>query len=126
MHHDRPYARTSCWLFHRYHPLRERAITFIEWAWFDRIVLVAIIVNSVFLAMWDPLKDDTEGTNRVIEESEIWFLAIFMVEATCKIFAMGFSKTARPPLLLVSYRLYSTPLLASLINSLFCGNFCFL
>ena len=50
----RIYGSRSLFLFPVRHPLRRFAIQAIEWKWFDRIVLLLIVTNCVFLAITDP------------------------------------------------------------------------
>ena len=47
----RIYGSHSLCFFSVSHPVRRFAIDAIEWVWFDRIVLLLIVINCVFLAM---------------------------------------------------------------------------
>jgi hypothetical protein len=37
------------------HPVRQRFIALVEWPWFDRVVLLLILLNCVGMAMRDPI-----------------------------------------------------------------------
>ena len=54
--------------------------------WFDRIILMTIVANSIVLAAEDP----TEKKNTLLETLDYIFLAIFSFEMVLKIIAMGF------------------------------------
>ena len=64
-----------------------------EWVWFDRFILMTIVLNSIFLAMYD-YSFRTTGEkiwrNSLVDDSELVFLAIFTLEAVIKIIGMGF------------------------------------
>jgi hypothetical protein len=45
------------------HPIRELCIEFMLSKWFDRIVLLAVIGNALFIAANDPLHDKDEMVN---------------------------------------------------------------
>eukprot|EP00762_Andalucia_godoyi_P008681 ANDGO_00428.mRNA.1 Muscle calcium channel subunit alpha-1 len=64
-------------------------MTLLQWPWFDRFILVAIVTNCAFLAAYDPTEKDTER-NRICDTAGYAFTAIFASEMCIKIFAMGF------------------------------------
>ena len=73
----------------------------IEWPWFDRIVLVLILANSVVLALTDySVVNPTDGEpstaswrNAVVDHTELFFTLSFTVECVLKIMSMGFFMT---------------------------------
>ena len=68
------------------HRVRRRFIDLVEYPWFDRVVLLLIIVNSVTMAAQNPLDDETPDWATACE----WvFTVMFSVEAACKICAEG-------------------------------------
>jgi voltage-dependent calcium channel L type alpha-1S len=65
----------------------------VEWVWFDRFILFTIILNSVFLAMYDysfRVTGEKTVRNQLVDDSELSFLIIFTIEAILKILAYGF------------------------------------
>ncbi|KAG7381327.1 hypothetical protein PHYPSEUDO_006213 [Phytophthora pseudosyringae] len=97
-------------LFSRDHWLRRRVILLVSHRFFDRFIVLAIIINSVILSLSDFSVVDTslnpassgftfrDGKvvpatsllNSVVNLSEIPFTAIFTAECLLKIMAMGF------------------------------------
>lgn len=62
--------------------------------WFDRFVTLCIILNSIMLASKEYNNNYDKGyespRNAVLEQLDLVFSAIFLVECVCKIIAMGF------------------------------------
>ena len=54
--------------------------------WFDKIILLTIVANSIVLAAEDPAADK----NTFLETLDYIFLTIFSIEMVLKIIAMGF------------------------------------
>jgi hypothetical protein len=82
----RRYAGKAFGLLPLGHPVRKRFIALIEWRWFDRVVLLLILLNCVAMAATDPLAFQPYAWERPAE----WFFTIaFTVEALCKVVAMG-------------------------------------
>mmetsp|Transcript_20257 Transcript_20257/g.48620 ORF Transcript_20257/g.48620 Transcript_20257/m.48620 type:complete len:1932 (+) Transcript_20257:69-5864(+) len=66
---------------------RRQFISLVEHRWFDRVVLLLIITNSVVMAMQDPLASKDPAWTTAFE----WvFTVLFSIEATCKMIAEGF------------------------------------
>lgn len=98
------YAKTSLYVFDQSNPLRVACVKTIAHPWFDRVILLLIVLNSIVLAMtdWsvideDPTSDTVgdpvpEGSwrNRLLYESEIAFTVCFTVEFVLKVVAQGF------------------------------------
>lgn len=84
----------SCCVFHRDYRVRKAAIWFTQdWPWFDRLVLVVIIINSIILALYDyyePLRDEVPWMNRLHDETTVWFTILFTLECVAQIIARGF------------------------------------
>ena len=58
--------------------------------WFDQVVVVAILVNCVVLAMFDPLDTRDETWQNQIGNILEWpFTVVFTLELVIKIIAMG-------------------------------------
>ena len=62
----------------------------IRWPWFDRIVMLVIVLNCVFLAMMDPSMPATAGRNGVLNSAETAFTVIFTAELVLQIIARNF------------------------------------
>lgn len=90
-------APRTLFLFRESNPVRRAAVWLVDWRWFDRAILLAIIVNTVVLAMQDYKAVDTDGNfliseswrNSLVEKSEPLFTAIFCAEMLVKCVAMG-------------------------------------
>lgn len=57
LHGNRNYAAVACCGCTVTHPLRERAIKLVVSPWFDRIILMVIILNSIVIALDDPTEE---------------------------------------------------------------------
>ncbi len=55
----------SLWLFTPEHPVRAFLIRLITNPWFDRFILLVILVTAVFLALQNPTAPSNSGFNRV-------------------------------------------------------------
>lgn len=96
--HDKPdpiyLSRTSLWCLDDQNFLRKALVWIIEWKWFDRIITLAILLNSALLASTDYEKrfdptyeSEWEPTQEKIDRVFTW---IFIVECMFKVLAMGF------------------------------------
>ena len=78
-----------------------------EHVWFDRIILILILLNSLFLAMNDyefrTPNGKTSWRNDLVTESELVFLLLFTLECTIKTIAMARRNEVRTKLTLSSY-----------------------
>ena len=62
-----------------------------HWKWFERVILLLIILNSISLGMKDYTDTKNESNiNKRIDSFEIYFTTAFVIEAIVKIVAMGF------------------------------------
>ena len=62
-----------------------------NWKWFDRAILLLIILNSICLGLKNYTDTENETyINKKIDGFEIYFTTAFVIEATVKIIAMGF------------------------------------
>lgn len=66
-------------------PIREFIIKIVTNPWFDRFIILCIILNSIVLALDDPYNPNWYYTN-----SDYLFLSVFSLEMFLKIIAMGF------------------------------------
>ena len=57
--------------------------------WFANFILIAIIINTIFLAMTDPLADDDDPLQMFIAQAEYVFFAIFLLEMILKMLGLG-------------------------------------
>ena len=78
----------TLYLFNSTNPLRKFCILTAENKLFDKFILIAIIVNCVFLAIDDePPKSSAKG--QLLEVSELIFNILYSIEMTIKIIAWG-------------------------------------
>ena len=74
--------------------IRKCFVWFVEWKWFDRIIITTILLNSLLLAFTDYQDRIEEGY--VSERNEFFvyfdtaFSIIFLIECISKLIAMGF------------------------------------
>ncbi|XP_022081221.1 voltage-dependent L-type calcium channel subunit alpha-1D-like [Acanthaster planci] len=72
-------------------PVRRMCISIVEWKPFEYLILLTIFANCFALAIYTPFPhEDTNTTNKNLENVEYIFLFIFTLEAMLKIVAMGF------------------------------------
>lgn len=72
-------------------PVPVHAASIIIHPWFERAIIIAIVLNCIILAINDPLDPERVSTrNRIIDESELYFTIIFTIELLLKVVAMGF------------------------------------
>jgi voltage-dependent calcium channel N type alpha-1B len=82
---------TSLFIFSDDNFIRRHTRFIIEWPVFEYAVLLTIIANCVVLALEEHLPEkDRTPLSLQLDVSEPYFLAIFCVEATLKILALGF------------------------------------
>ncbi|XP_066141787.1 voltage-dependent calcium channel type A subunit alpha-1 isoform X2 [Euwallacea fornicatus] len=86
-----PGGTSSLFLFSEENIVRRYTRFIIEWPPFEYAVLLTIIANCVVLALEEHLPcADKTGLAQKLEKTEVYFLAIFCVEASLKILALGF------------------------------------
>ncbi|XP_048587004.1 voltage-dependent calcium channel type A subunit alpha-1-like isoform X2 [Nematostella vectensis] len=72
-------------------PIRRLSKNIVEHKLFEYFILLNIVANCVVLAMNKPLPmDDKIEIAKDLEHAEVYFVAIFCIEATLKILALGF------------------------------------
>ena len=84
------YASKSCFCLTTNSSLRRVFIDFIEWPWFDRFILLLIVVNCTTLAIQGPPgnKDAPIGPENAAR-MELLFTILFTIEMLSKWIAMG-------------------------------------
>ncbi|OWA50438.1 Voltage-dependent calcium channel type A subunit alpha-1 [Hypsibius exemplaris] len=71
-------------------PLRKLARRVVTWEPFEHVVLMTIIANCIVLALEEHLPNDDKTMLALeLEKTENYFMAIFCVECTMKIIALG-------------------------------------
>ena len=59
--------------------------------WFDRFVLLIILLNTITLAVYDYSDRDNKSLrNQILEIAGLVFTCLFITECICKVSAMGF------------------------------------
>lgn len=61
----------------------------LQWPWFDRVVLVAILVNCVFLALDEPGVQHDAARMHMLDVAEVFFAVFFTLEMVVKMVAQG-------------------------------------
>ncbi|XP_013405220.1 voltage-dependent calcium channel type A subunit alpha-1 [Lingula anatina] len=81
----------SLFIFSEENFIRKYAKMIIEWPPFEYMVLLTIIANCIVLALEEHLpNNDRTPLALQLEDTEVYFLGIFCVEAFLKIIALGF------------------------------------
>lgn len=81
---------TSLYVFSERSRFRRSVWRLIKWPWFDRVVMFAILLNCVFLAMYDPMSPPNSSWNLMLDSAEYFFTAIFTIECALQIIARNF------------------------------------
>lgn len=88
---EQRYNKNALGLLTNKNKLRILMVWLIHWPWFERVILLLIILNSISLGLKN--YTDTENVtplNQKIDSFEIYFTSAFVIEAIVKIIAMGF------------------------------------
>ncbi|KAA0162398.1 hypothetical protein FNF28_04736 [Cafeteria roenbergensis] len=81
-----------CGCFHEDNCLRIGLFRLVTSSWFEVGVLIAILVNCVFLALESPDNEPTSVLSEVLATGDVVFAVLFTVEASFKIAAFGIWK----------------------------------
>eukprot|EP00347_Sterkiella_histriomuscorum_P008485 403344914 len=85
------YSKKSLFFFEQENTLRKALVWLTEWRYFDRFIMLIILVNSICLAMFDYSdRDITTYHNQVLYMIGNCITVIFAIEAAIKIVAQGF------------------------------------
>eukprot|EP01064_Diplonema_japonicum_P009432 TRINITY_DN16926_c0_g1_i1.p1 TRINITY_DN16926_c0_g1~~TRINITY_DN16926_c0_g1_i1.p1 ORF type:complete len:2141 (+),score=493.84 TRINITY_DN16926_c0_g1_i1:35-6457(+) len=92
--HEKP--TTSCFCLSEDNTLRAKARDITEHPYFQRGILILIVVNSITLALDSPDLEGYDDLQAFLFSAELVFVSCFALEAILKIIALGFwgSKTA--------------------------------
>ena len=71
-------------------PIRVGAIFLVEWTWFDRVSLLAVMSNCVMLALQGPPGSYDFLGHDALREAELAFNILFTLELLARVMAMGF------------------------------------
>ncbi|QDZ24407.1 ion transport protein [Chloropicon primus] len=83
------YCDYSLGLFSKGNRLRHACIKIVESPIFEAVIIAAIVLNCTFLALTEPTRGPNEGRNKLVNDSEIPFSVLFILEAFIKVMAMG-------------------------------------
>ena len=81
---------TSLYLFHERSRVRRAAWRLIRWPWFDRVIMLAIVINCATLAMFDPTQPPDSTWNQTLDSVELVFTFVFFAEFFVQIVARNF------------------------------------
>ena len=92
------YAEDSLFVFSLSNPFRKIIIKIVSHDYFKNFMLFIILVNSVIFALPDyshvypsgELKVDGSWQNRLVDEADVIFVALFTAECVLKVIAWGF------------------------------------
>lgn len=76
-------------------PLHTKALMFrlVVHPWFDRVVLILVLLNSVCLALDNPLLASDDPLRLALDQLDVVFVTLFTIEATCKMVGLGLVNT---------------------------------
>ena len=83
-------CKKSCFFFTIENKVRVHCIWTLENVWFDRIILMLIVWNSVLYAIQDYRSIPGNWQAELMDKMEVWFLLAFGGEMTVKIIGLGF------------------------------------
>lgn len=78
---------TGFWLY--LGPVQEQSRAILQHSWFEKVVLIAIIVSSLLLSLDSPYLDPDSKLKGFLRTSDVLFFVLFLSEAIVKIFAHG-------------------------------------
>ena len=85
------FALNSCYIFSVKNRFRTAIVWLVEWPWFERAITLLILLNSIFLGIFDYVNPEADTwRNKIVTFSEPIFTTIFTLEALLRIIAMGF------------------------------------
>ena len=88
---SRFYAHSVLWPGMDVHSLlRRECIRLVEWVWFDRVTLLCILLNVLFMCLNEPLQPDDQPFNVFCELVDLVFTIFFTFEMVVKVLAQGF------------------------------------
>lgn len=77
--------------FTLHNPIRIKVLKLVEHKYFDIFTMSLILLNSIFLGLYDYTdKDGKFWGNKLVDKSEFFFTAVFTMECILKIIAYGF------------------------------------
>jgi len=68
---------------------RKAALALVQWKWFDRFILVCIVINSVLLAVQQHRAPPSNPVNKVCSVIDAILTWVFIMECGLKVLAMG-------------------------------------
>ena len=80
----------ALWLFTTAHPVRQSALHLVRRPWFEKTVMVIIIISSLMLALENPLEDPDSTIVAVLKVLDPIITGFFAFESGLKIIAFGF------------------------------------
>lgn len=85
------YDRKSCYIFHSDGFFRRKIVWLSCWPWFDNLIIMLILLNSILLACYDYNdRESKTARNMWIDSFGVKFTLVFTFECIIKIIAMGF------------------------------------
>lgn len=81
-------CQRSLYIFDESSPTRERCVLLLRWPWFERIVLLLIVLNALLQAMHN-YREPEGGLTKFVEGTEHVFTFLFLGELVVKVIALG-------------------------------------
>ena len=69
---------------------RMKFVHFVEWKWFDRVILSVILINCICLALTSPVLEEGSTMSTVLNGFDTAFAVIFLSEMILKILALNY------------------------------------
>jgi len=83
------FSSNSIGLFSNKSRFRKKLVKLVTWKYFEHFITAAIVANSLLLGIKD-FKNKDSWRSKLVDDTENYFTAIFVLEAVAKILAMGF------------------------------------
>jgi len=87
------FSRKSLYMFTSSNKFRQMCVWLIKHKWFDRFIMLFIIINAINIASTDysyRLEDSEQSTNDIKAKIERTITIIFIIEFMLKVISMGF------------------------------------
>lgn len=84
-----PLRGKSLWLFDTNNPVRHAVSLIVDHPYFDRTVLMLIVVSSILLALDTPFLNPDGGLKKFLNAMDVIMTVLFTLEMACKHIAMG-------------------------------------
>ena len=105
---DRLFQGKAFWLLSTENVLRLRCIDLVTHPRFDHVILGVILINTILIAIDNPLGDEDTDFKKVMSGFDLAFMGIFALELVVKVIAMGFMSYMKDPWNVVDFTIVAS------------------